>query len=372
MKSKNTFDKMKNKVHLLWPISFGLFFVNFCVKVLAKEYPMFIEYYYSRGLYKIITRVLTGFTNLFPFSIGEILFLLLIVFLLYHIIHLIVVCLRKNTSKLSMYIRNFVFIVACINLSFTLLWSLNNYRLPVKDIMGFNEVTNTNKGLIDTYQVLIEKTNDYRNQMENVAETEVDLTYFEMIESGNKGYEVLASTYPFINKRKVVAKPLILSPYQTKAGYSGVYLFFSGEATFNYKPLNFRLPHTICHEIAHQKGFAKEDEANYLGFLACKYHDHVVFKYSGYLAALGYVGNAVYREDPETYIKMTEQLSQLVKNDLKNSKEFWESNIVEKPSKFVNQLNDAYLKSNNQPEGVKSYGLVVDLLVADYLQDHEI
>ena len=125
------------------------------------------------------------------------------------------------------------------------------------------------------------------------------------------------------------------------------------------------LPFTTAHEMAHQRGFAKEDEANYIAYIACINHPDINFQYSGTLAALSYSFNALRKSDTQKYKELILTCSNGVLNDFKYNQDFWKeySGPIEK---IDDKINDTYLKSQNQQSGTKSYGAMVDLLLAEY------
>jgi hypothetical protein len=117
--------------------------------------------------------------------------------------------------------------------------------------------------------------------------------------------------------------------------------------------------------MAHQRGFAREDEANFIGYLVCKAHKDVDFQYSGYLLATIYSMNALYKYDIDSYNELTAKYNEGVRRDLQNNSEFWKQ--FEGPiEEMQEKINDSYLKSNKQADGIYSYGRMVDLLLAEY------
>ena len=127
------------------------------------------------------------------------------------------------------------------------------------------------------------------------------------------------------------------------------------------------MPFTVCHEIAHLKGFPKENEANFISFLTCINSDDIFFQYSGYLSGLIYCSNALYREDPEAYVKIKNNFSEGIIRDLTYTNEYW-NNYKGFFAKVGENNNNVFLKYTNQPEGTKSYGLVVDLIISYLVQ----
>jgi len=111
--------------------------------------------------------------------------------------------------------------------------------------------------------------------------------------------------------------------------------------------------------------FAKEDEANYIAYLACINNPSKEFQYSGYQLALTYLMNNLYNVRKESYEILRKKYSEGLKRDLNYNYSYWKKKegTVEK---VWSNLNDKYLRSNNQANGVESYGLVTRLLLAEY------
>ena len=128
---------------------------------------------------------------------------------------------------------------------------------------------------------------------------------------------------------------------------------------------DYDIPFTTCHELSHLKGFMREDEANFIGWLACVRSEEAYFNYSGWIAAYIYAGNALAKYDRETHAMLAASLYPKVRTDLHAGSAFWaqyEGPVAETHDK----VNDTYLKFNHQSDGVESYGRMVDLLLADF------
>ena len=171
-------------------------------------------------------------------------------------------------------------------------------------------------------------------------------------------FPVLGGFYP---KPKEVAVSWILSVQQL----CGIYSPFTVEANFNGDMPDYNIPHTMCHELSHLKGFMREDEANFIGYLACISSERQAFQYSGYLTGWIYAGNALAQVDREGYIELYGHLCGQAQKDLRENNAFWEQ-YEGKVAEAANQINDVYLKANDQTDGVKSYGRMVDLMLEYY------
>jgi len=151
-------------------------------------------------------------------------------------------------------------------------------------------------------------------------------------------------------------------------GITGIYFPFTGEANINIAIPDLYLPSTTLHEMAHQRGYANEDEANFIAYLASVYHPDVDFKYSGYILALNHTANELYSTDYDTYIKLSKNISNDVLADLQYNNEFWQK-YSGKIDEISNKFNDSYLKANGVKDGTASYRKIVDLLLTHYKLD---
>jgi hypothetical protein len=353
---------------MLWVLSFCLLGLKAFVIKFAGEHAELVERVYSRGIYPVISNLLTSISNIVPFSVGEIFIMFFIIGILIVLIKLIHFTIKRKFDKLILGISYVVFSIVLVTCIFDGVWLLNHYRTDIEDLMSLPIEKNNKEALVATFEALIIKTNSLRRELpEDSLSSKRDILH-----NAYRGYEELNKQYEFIKKDKVVVKGLLSSPIQTMSGYSGVYLFFIGEPTINIQAPIFTLPHTACHEIAHQKGFAEEQAANYIGFLACKNNEDLLFQYSGYFSAMEYVGSALLKEDSRLYYSLVKSIDGKVLEDSSYNWEFWEKAESQSASAVVNQLNDSYLKAYNQPDGIKSYGQFVDLLIADYMVDGEV
>ena len=133
---------------------------------------------------------------------------------------------------------------------------------------------------------------------------------------------------------------------------------------------DYSIPSTMLHELAHLRGFMREDEANFIAYLAGMESDHPEIQYSSTMLALIISGNALYDEDTSLYFEIRDQYSKEIVNDIRANARYWQQYEDTVISTMSNKINDTYLKANDQSDGVKSYGRMVDLLLAKYREDH--
>ena len=179
-------------------------------------------------------------------------------------------------------------------------------------------------------------------------------------------YGGVTEQFPFLDFRDTGVKAVRCSRFMSIMGFTGVYFACIGESNVNVDSPACLLPSTVAHELAHQRGIAWEQECNFLGVLASVTSGMPDYVYSGWLLGFIHLGNALYETDPEAYWAIRNALPETVSADLRDNNAYWDQfrdNVVEKVSDTV---YDAALKSYGDTNGMKSYSMVVELLVAYY------
>ena len=158
-------------------------------------------------------------------------------------------------------------------------------------------------------------------------------------------------------------KPVLASEVMSHMHITGVYSFFTGEANINVNFPAYTIPFTAAHELAHQRGIAREDEANFVAFLVCMESEDPYVRYSGYMNVYEYVANALWSADRELYYKAVARLNEQVKGEMRAYNRFYDQYSGSVAGQVSSTINNSYLQSQGTP-GIKSYNMVVDLTVA--------
>lgn len=342
------------KLTLLIPL--GIILVYF-----SSGNPTLVERLYSNGIYQPLGSIISRVFGILPFSVAEFIVILVPAAFIVYTIRVL-----KN-MRLIEYLINTLVIISIVFFSFIGTWGLNYYRMPFADIAGLEIRPASVNDLEDLCRDLIEKANTLRSSVSVDPEGNVDIpgSPRDILKNCNKGYEAISGIYPELGGSYGDPKPVLLSRLMNYTGICGVYFPFTGEANVNIAIPEPTLPSTSSHEMAHQRGFSREEEANYISYLACSAHPDVNYKYSGVLLALTNSMNALRNADKGSFLRLSENYSEWVRHDLKSINEFWVG--YEGPvERATDRINDAYLKANNQQDGVKSYGRMVDLLIAEH------
>ncbi|MEQ6124084.1 DUF3810 domain-containing protein [Pseudotenacibaculum sp. MALMAid0570] len=330
---------------------------------LVEHYPSFIENYYSNGLYPVISsffRILFGWI---PFSIGDLLIFYFIFYSLRFIYRLFKTKFKNFLNKILGITAFFSVIYFC----FYLFWGLNYYREPLSKNLGYEKTKYTNEELIRLSKYLINELNSVQIQITTSDTIKVENNYSqrEMYKLARKGYDSLAKELPQFKYQFGTAKSSLMSLLQSYNGTSGYLNPLTGEAQVNSRIPKTSFPTTTCHEMAHQIGFAAENEANFVGFLAALHNKDIYFQYAAYRMAVRYTIFELYKRDPDQFKSVYASINKGILKDFKTSSEFWAS--YENPFEpILKKGYNAYLKSNKQAKGVDSYNYVVDLFISYY------
>ena len=148
--------------------------------------------------------------------------------------------------------------------------------------------------------------------------------------------------------------------------YTGFFFPYTAEANLNADSPACLLPSTIAHELAHLRGVAREDEANFCAVVACMESGDEDYRYSGALLAYIYLGNALYRADYDAWREVYSTLSENVRADLRANNDYWTR--FETPAADVSEkVYESFLQTYGDDRGMQSYGACVDLLTVYYL-----
>lgn len=361
-------------------ISLILFPITLFINHIASKLPNLVEKYYSTWINKLTIEVLSKASGLIEFSLYEVIVYILIISMLIFLIRLILVFTKKhNVAKriLGNSILNILSTLSICYFLFILLWGINYNRLPLQTSLlnrynlsnntKIENVEYTNQDLKNLYKFLINKANETRffTLQNKEGSMMANTNYKGIISRAQIGYNNISNIIPEVQGNYSNAKYIKSSKFMSYTGITGIYFPFTGEANINIDIPDIYIPCTVIHEMAHQRGFASEDEANFIAYLASINHTDIDFNYSGYILALSHTASALRDADPSSYELLTSNISDNVRRDLEYNNNYWK-NYNGKISEISDKFNNSYLKSNGVKDGTKSYGKMVDLLLAYY------
>lgn len=188
----------------------------------------------------------------------------------------------------------------------------------------------------------------------------------EILAQADEVYENIAEEIPCLAYEDRAPKPVRFSKIMSHLRLTGLYFSYTGEANVNVDSPACLLPATAAHELAHQRFIASEKECNFAAVLASTTAESSVYRYSGWLFAYIHLGNALYTADKDAWQEIRDSVAEEVKLDLAANNAYWKPYRENGISEGYQNLYDGYLKNYGQSDGVKSYGMVVDLLTVYY------
>ena len=331
------------------------------LKILA-FFPEMVERFYSNGLYLVISKISRNVLGKIPFSVGDVLYGIVLLYALYSI-------WKTRKSWKLQWKNNVLKVTSFLSIAyflFHLLWAFNYYRVPLFEKMSIKREY-SDDDLYRFTEKLIAKTNEVHFKITNDKNLKVSLPYSQdsIFKMTQRGYDNLGKQYPFFKYGISSKKRSLFSLPLTYMGFGGYLNPFTNEAQVNDKIPMVGFPMTINHEMAHQMGFASESECNFIGFLASVKNEDLYFQYSAYQYALRYCLNTIGMKNESKFDYCKNKINPGIIENYKESDTFWKSydTLIDKG---FHAFYDQFLKMNQQKEGMESYSKYVDLLVNYY------
>jgi hypothetical protein len=334
------------------------------VKWLAGQ-PEWVERFYSTGIYPAISKFFRSLFGWIPFSVGEIIYALLILLIFRYIIR----NRKKIKTKTLVFLRDNIMVISVFYFTFHIVWGLNYYRQPLSETLAIKEEANY-ESIKKLTEKLVAKTNEIQLQITGDSSSIVTVPYSrkEIFEKTIANYDGLDDQMPFLNYPKPSIKNSMFSKMSSYMGIGGYLNPFTNEAQVNKKTPVFRFPVVTAHEIGHQIGYSAENETNLIGYLVTHKNEDIYFQYSASAYALAYCLNAVRNTDEQAFELLYGQINEGVKKNYQELQDFRDA--YENPFEPIfTSIFSTFLKANNQADGVQSYSRVVHLLVG-YHEKH--
>lgn len=347
--------------HLKLYIALSLILQIVLIKILSR-FPEFVERFYTYGLYQFISKMMRYTFGWIPFSIGDLLYTLAGIY----IIRWFIVNRKRIIKDTKNWILDVLSAVSIGYFAFHILWAFNYYRLPLHRSLNI-ENDYTTEQLVTITKQLIHKSNALHHQITSDDSAKVVMPYSkrELIAMTPRGYNILEKEFPHLAYQPTSLKRSIYSLPLTYMGFSGYLNPFTNEAQIDGLIPEYKYPTTCSHEIAHQLGYAAENEANFIGSMAAMHHDDVYFQYSGYTFALAHCLNDLFLRDPFKHEELFKEINIGILKNYQEVRDFWST--YQNPSEvFFKNTYSGFLKANNQIGGIESYSYVVALLVNYY------
>ncbi len=349
----------KKKVSLFAIISLSVFLFVYILLFIAKRDPRTADIL-NETVCHYFRFAMARLGGIFPFSLYEIIMLLIPVFVV-----IIVVCAVKSLKRGNgiRFIINFAAFVLLAIAGHNLSLGIGYHTTTIDEKMNLSKVEVTEDRLSEILVQLRDEINLLSGEITYESGTSrPNVSYDELNELLCDSYEELNKKYSFPKTFDSKAKQVIFGSLMSYRGITGIYTYFTGDANVNSAYPMYDIAFTTAHELSHQRGISRENEANFVAYLVTSASEDPYLRYSGALNMYQYVGNALYRTDPEKYREINAELSPLAKGDVKASYEVSEKYGDTIINDISTKINDLFLKSNGT-DGVVTYGRVVTLAV---------
>ena len=353
-----------------------------------------VENQYSTGFYPTFSRILRYIFGWLPFSIGDVLYGLVILWLIWKLVKAIKIIYKKQAkpplsppkgeemekigAKLiqSMKLQNFgkglvkaIRILLIVYIIFNLFWGINYNRIGIASQLQLKMEKYKPEDLKMINGLLVDKVNAAKLALVNQHfQYPSKKQLFVKVQDAYKEAEKI---YPFLRYQPVSLKPSVWSWVGNYTGFTGYYNPFTGEAQVNTLVPKFLQPFTSCHEVAHQLGYAKEMEANFVAYLSATASKDTLLHYSVYLDLFMYSNRNLFATDSVAAKDYSNKLTPAVKDDLKEWRAFYKKyrNPIEPVFRWI---YGKYLEGNQQPQGVLSYDEVTGFIIAYYKKNGKV
>jgi hypothetical protein len=351
MKNSQANSSMKKRLILA-----VLMFVLIILLFQLKNYPLIVEEYYSKALFPFIQSGLQLMFNGVPFSVGDIFYLSLILFIVVSIIRIVRKgFFQKQAKEAACVGLSLVLVLQISTLVFYLFWGLNYFRADAFERFELTNSDYSKSELIAVGSMLIDSVNFSRTAVQSE----------DLNQSNDRIFKTASQAIKKFGASKPMAKASLTGPILSYLGTAGYYNPFTGEAQINALMPVYLRPFVACHEMAHQNGYGAENEANFVGFIAGIHSDNRLLKYSSYYLATQEFLTAIWATDSNAFQTLRNRISPKVLSDFKSENEYWKS-YRGATSKLSSIFYDNYLKANNQPEGLRTYNKMIRLSMAYY------
>tara|TARA_B100001173_G_scaffold259551_1_gene232509 strand:- start:15 stop:1058 length:1044 start_codon:yes stop_codon:yes gene_type:complete len=314
-----------------------------------------IEGFYS-GFYIIWYTLLSNLVLYLKISVGDLIYILSPLFIIIYFLRI------ERRRDRFYFIIKIPIIVYCL---FYWSWGFNYNKKSEFELLKTNEYSI--EDLYFTTEHLIKKTNDLQIIISKSKEKKaVSNLMFDDIK--NECIKSIKKSDWMFNNNKTNGFPVKKSIFSTPLsymGFSGYINPFTLEANINYNIPDISIPFTISHEIAHQLGYAFEDEANFIAIETLSKSKNNYLRYSGNLMAVQYLLSEIKKTDNEKHKHYIKELNIGVIKNIQEKKEYY-LKYQNKYKSFFKKNYDIFLKNNNQKAGINTYSLVVDLLINNY------
>lgn len=342
---------------------------SWALQQMGQRYSMLADMVYPYVTRSVQT-FLTAWTSGFDTLVWQ---MLVVIFAVVVLASLVIVLIFKGSV-----IQWLGWVAATVSVVFFLhtgVYGLNYYSGPIEDDLRLDMVDYTQTELENATAFYRDRANELATQMPRDEEGFLEYSSFEeLAERTGAGYRtlVLERSFSIFGGDYTPVKKLGWAGMYSSMGITGFTCFLTGEAAVNPQIPVQSLPFTMAHEMAHRLCVAREDEANFAAYLACEASMSREYQYSGYFMAYRYCYNALASTDAAAAAEIKAGCTAELLMDMEHYSTFFSEHKDETATKVGNAVNDTYLKTSGDSDGIRSYGAVCDYLVNWHIAEYAV
>ena len=324
---------------------------------------------YACLFYPFISTLLSAFSSLFPFSVGD---CFIVGTCLWILIYPFYAWRKRKGAKKT--VGTIIRVLMWVYIWFYFAWGLNYFRFPFYERTGIAKAAFSAEKFQDFLTGYVGKLNESYSKAGDTLSgwylerytTAGPMSKIPVAGVIQEGYGKMASRFGLVEPGKFLrVKPMLWSRLMSRVAVTGYMGPFFTEFNLNQELLSVEYPFTYAHELAHRLGIASEAEANLYAYLVTSAAQEPAIRFSGYFSMLGYVVNNARR------LLTEEQYQEIVKRIRPEIVELYNSHLLYWREKYnpgmgqiQHQVYNAYLKGNQVSSGTKNYSEVIGLLMS--------
>jgi hypothetical protein len=340
-----------------------LLFVALAIRLFSLRED-WVERFYTYGFYPYLSRFLRALFGWIPFSIGDLFYILAFIWLVVKTWKLLRILARRQVKEYLSHIlfAKYLRLVLWIYIIFNLFWGLNYNRQGIAMQLGLQVEKYDRSDMLAVTEVLLQRVNQHASILDTTQRSKLDRSAV-LFENAINDFSQAARQFPFLRYPSPSLKTSLYSYMGHYFGFTGYFNPFTSEAQLNADEPIFIKPFIVNHEIGHQLGYGKENEASFVSYLACRTSQNVHTRYSVYYELFTTAFRDIRASDSVAAHRISEQLHPRVKQD-RQTERLWRFKRRNRVAPVISDFYDSYLRMNNQPNGVQTYNEVIAWLIA--------
>ncbi len=358
-----SFIRFFKKLHIWFLVNIAVLALFFLLRA-RRDVMTAVSTYFSMPVERFFGRV----WSVVPFSVAELCYAAAVVVPVVFLIYSIRAISRAEFKREALYRQTMCLVNALLSLyaAFCLLWGVNFYAEDFCDKSGVYPAPVSRDDLISATRLFAGQLALYAPRVARDADGVCAESRQAVLALAPSLYQAMYGEFPFLAIRTdPMPKQILCSRVMSAMNVTGIYFPFTGESNLNMDFPVATFPATVAHELAHRRGVASEQQCNFIAVLAATRAASDAYRYSGWLFGYIHLSNALYGTDPEAWAEIYAGLPPGVIADLRAENDYW-AQYDGAAARASSRAYDTMLRSYGDELGMRSYGAVVDLLVAYY------